>query len=143
MPIKSFRGRIDDGEQQKITLHTRDGSTGYKIKKLQIIAERPGHTNVENLLKVWSEEQSTAPDEYVDFSDQRLLAVAYYANHASNKVDATTIIFDNVVFNQDIFINHKDIDTGEACNYHIELEQVKLDLNENTVATLRDIRNLA
>jgi len=28
-------------------------------------------------------------------------------------------------------------------NYYIELEQVKLDLNENTVATLKDIRNIA
>ena len=28
------------------------------------------------------------------------------------------------------------------CNYYIELEQVKLDTNANTVATLKDIRNV-
>jgi len=28
-------------------------------------------------------------------------------------------------------------------NYYIELEQMKLDLNENTVDTLKDIRNVA
>ena len=27
-------------------------------------------------------------------------------------------------------------------NYYVELEQMKLDLNENTVATLKDIRNI-
>jgi len=29
-----------------------------------------------------------------------------------------------------------------ACNYYLELEQFKLDLNENTVATLKNIRNI-
>jgi hypothetical protein len=139
--IKSFRGRLDDGESNTIALHTNNGLIGYRIVKLQIISERPGHTNAENLFKIWSTTQTAAPDEYVDFSDQRLLAVAYYSNHATDKVDATTIIFDNVVFNQDLFIEHKDIDTDEACNYYIELEQINLSLDEQTVATLKNIRN--
>ena len=29
---------------------------------------------------------------------------------------------------------------GKTMNYYIELEQVKLDLNEATVATLKDMR---
>ena len=141
MPIKTFRGLLTDGSQETINLHTITGKTGYRIVKLQIIAERPGHTNVENLFKVWSAEQTAAPDEYVNFGDMTLLAVAYYANHSSNKVDTSTIIFDNIIFNQDIFITHKDIDSGEACNYHIELEQIKLDSNETAVATLKNIKN--
>ena len=36
-----------------------------------------------------------------------------------------------------------DVEVGESVNYYIELEQIKLDLNENTVATLKDIRNIA
>jgi hypothetical protein len=140
--IKSFRGRLDDGGIETISLHTNNGLTGYQIVKLQIISERPGHTNAENLFKVWSVSQvGTTPDEYVDFNDQTLLAVAYYANHASNKVDTSTIIFDNAIVNQDISLTHKDIDSGEACNYYLELKQMPLDLNEATVATLKNIRN--
>ena len=32
--------------------------------------------------------------------------------------------------------------TQQKMNYYIELEQVSLDLTENTVATLKDIRNI-
>jgi len=55
-----------------------------------------------------------------------------------------TIIFDSEIFNQDIYVTYADSQgsTGEM-NYYIELEQVNLDLNENTVATLKDIRNLS
>ena len=49
-------------------------------------------------------------------------------------------IFDNTIVNQDIYITHSDIVGTTPCNYYLELEQVKLDLNENTVATLKDIR---
>ena len=49
-----------------------------------------------------------------------------------------------MTFNQDIYITHTNLhaDAGPV-NYYIELEQIKLDLNENTVATLKDIRNQA
>ena len=52
------------------------------------------------------------------------------------------IIFDKEIFNQDIYITSKTITGSDEANYYIELEQVKLDLNENTVATLKDIRNI-
>ena len=47
-----------------------------------------------------------------------------------------------MIFNQDIYVTHKDVAVGQTVNYYIELEQIKLDLNENTVATLKDIRNI-
>jgi len=141
MPIKTFRGLLEDGDQVRIRLQHKDGKTGYRIKNFQIISERPGHTASENLVKVWSILQTTAPDEYVDFSEQTLLGVAYYANHASNKVATTTIIFDRVIFSQDIFINHKDIDSGEACNYYMELETIALDDAEATAVILKNFRN--
>jgi len=47
-----------------------------------------------------------------------------------------------MVVNQDIYITHIDTNGAIPCNYYIELEQVKLDLSENTVATLKDIRNI-
>ena len=37
--IKSYRGLIADGAQDRIPLHTNDGKTGYKIVKFQIMGE--------------------------------------------------------------------------------------------------------
>ena len=53
-----------------------------------------------------------------------------------------SVVFDNITFNQDIHLGFKNLDAAIDMNYHIELELVKLDLNENTVATLKDIRNI-
>ena len=54
----------------------------------------------------------------------------------------TAVIFDDDVFNQDIYITHVETVGTEPCSYYIKLEQVKLSLDENTVATLKDIRNV-
>ena len=146
MPIKSFRGKIADGAIDTISLHTNDGSVGYVIKKLQIITDTPGTSDYESLIKVFSIPQTTVT-ETIDFSDNTLLGVAFQAGNANAPVYPTTevIVFDNMTFNQDIYITHADIrhGAGSACNYYIELEQIKLDLSENTVATLKDIRNIA
>ena len=42
MPIKSFRGKIKDGGIDTVPLSTNNGSTGYRIKTLQIITDTPG-----------------------------------------------------------------------------------------------------
>ena len=145
MPIKSFRGQLADGDQQTITLHTNNGATGYRIVKFQIFPVKPGGTNhIENVVQIWKEFQTTVPtvNPDVDFSYNRLLAAAYLAddvNLASGPIDV--VIFDNEIFNQDIYITHTDVNGTLGVNYYVELEQMKLDLNENTVATLKDIRN--
>tara|TARA_Y100001972_G_scaffold17030_1_gene18724 strand:+ start:1724 stop:2164 length:441 start_codon:yes stop_codon:yes gene_type:complete len=143
MPIKSFRGLIADGVIDTISLHTNTGSTGYRIKKLQIITNTPGAgSDYESCLKIYKIKQSTA-DAVVDFSDNTLLGVAYVSgDSASVTAVQETIIFDNEVFNQDIYITHSELSASQACNYYIELEQIKLDLAENTTATLKDIRNI-
>ena len=141
--IKTFRGKLADDGQDTIHLHTTDGSTGYKIVKLQIMGEQPAGANQESIVKIYKVEQSSFTAT-VDFSDNTLLAVAYLEAAADAKTEsqAQIVIFDNEIFNQDIYISHVDSETGEPCNYYIELEQRKLDLNENTVATLKDIRNI-
>ena len=49
----------------------------------------------------------------------------------------------NEKFNQDIFVTVSDANAGSVrCNYYIELEQMSLDLSEQTVTTLKDIRNV-
>jgi len=138
--IKSFRGLIAHGTQDIINLHTNDGKTGYKIKKLQAINESPGTTTCELVVKVYTVSQ-TAVTGTMDFSDQELIGSLYYRG-ASADTSSSVIVVDTVTFNQDIFITAIDNSgNAESSNYHIELEQISLDLNEATVATLQSIRN--
>tara|TARA_R100001086_G_scaffold247246_1_gene181012 strand:- start:651 stop:1088 length:438 start_codon:yes stop_codon:yes gene_type:complete len=141
--IKSFRAKIADNTIDTISLHTNNGSTGYKIKKLQIIQEQPGTANVECVVQVFTVKPATVP-QTVDFSDNTLIGVGYYEDSggSSGSGNPNVVIFDNTIVNQDIFVTYKDIAGTTPCNYHIELEQIKLDLTANTVATLKDIRNI-
>jgi len=141
MTIKTFRGLVVDGGQDTVSLHTNDGSMGYRIVKLQVINYAPGVNTIEGTVKIYSVEQSSIT-ALVDFSDPTLLGVAYYvdANSTAN-TQTQHVIFDQAIFNQDIFITYVDTDNSNPLNYYIELEQVKLDLNENTVATLKDLRD--
>ena len=148
--IKSFRGKLADGGQERIHLATNNGSTGYRIKKLTIFPNKPGHTtSAESVVQIFSIQQTTVltTAATVDFSDQTLLGVAYYQDHVDSAYPGSIdIVFDNMTFNQDIYITHNEISasgsSGTAGNYYIELEQLNLDLTENTVATLKDIRNI-
>jgi len=143
MPIKTFRGLIADGVQDTVSLHTNDGSTGYRIVKFQGMSNAPGTASAESIVKIYKVSQ-TAIDGLVDFSDNTLLAVFYLTNRADTlHSNESVVVFDDEIFNQDIYITHTEVAGSASCNYYIELEQVALDLNENTVATLKDIRNLA
>ncbi len=144
MPIKSFRGKILDEGIDIVTLHTNTGSTGYRVIKFQTMPATPGNATQESVMKIFKIPQTGIPTATVDFADNTLLAAALYKQeaNASQTAQGDVVIFDNEVFNQDIYITHKDAATGEAMNYYIELEQIKLDLTENTVATLKDIRNI-
>jgi hypothetical protein len=146
MPIKTFRGLMQDGAQDTVSLHTNNGATGYRIVKFQIIAETPTSAGgVEHIVQIWKTKQATVPTAApapIDFSNQVLLGAAIYiANDDPQYAHTTEVIFDQEIFNQDIYITHTDTNGNDPVNYYIELEQVKLDLNENTVATLKDIRN--
>jgi hypothetical protein len=142
MVTKSFRAKMVNDTIDTISLHTNDGSQGYKIKKFQVVGERPGIAgSAESVFKIYSVPQ-TAVDGLVDFSDNTLLAVGMWSSSSDSWQSYTTIVFDNMVFNQDIYITFTDEQGNIAGNYYLELELVKLDLNENTVATLKDIRNI-
>jgi len=142
--IKTFRGTIVDGGQDTIVLHTNDGSTGYRIVKFQLMSTAAAVVTQGNTVQIWKTEQ-TAIVSTVDFSDQTLLAAGiYHSGSTTSAARAAVVIsfFDNEIFNQDIYITNKDIHNSVSMNYYIELEQMKLDLSENTVATLKDIRNV-
>ena len=144
MPIKTFRGLLADEAQDIVTLHTNDGSIGYRIVKFEIMPENPGTTDFEHVVKIYKISQTAFTADF-NFSDNTLLAGAYTeGNNSSNYIGQPLVaFFDKEIFNQDIYITHVDAKGALKCNYYLELEQIKLDLNENTVATLKDIRNLS
>ena len=144
MTKKSFRGMIADLTTDTISLHTNTGSTGYRITKFQLMAEKPAGENQESVVKIFSIPQTDTPTDLIDFSDNTLLGAAYLEGAADAKTESQVqvIIFDNMTFNQDVYVTQKDSETGANVNYYIEMEQVKLGLDENTVATLKDIRNI-
>jgi len=130
--IKTFRGKIDGndaGDSDSIVLHTNNGSIGYRIKKMQLIQASPGTTNCEGLVIVWKVQPTTAQiaATTIDLSDNTILAVGFYSGQASAQTypEDMTIIFDNEIVNQDIFVTYKDISTNnDDMNYYIELEQL-------------------
>ena len=144
MTIKSFRGRLEDGAIDTIVLHTNNGSTGYRIKRFDLMSAdygTAGGDSHSSVVKVFKIPQTTA-DELVDFSDNTLMAAATFERFTSVGTLTQSLFFDNEIVNQDIYLTHKDTQTGKSVNYYIELEQIKLSLDENTVATLKDIRNI-
>jgi len=131
-----------DNTIDTISLHTTDGSTGYRIVKFELMPI-DSDEDVESSVKVFSVPQATAIGN-IDFSDNTLLAAGIIRAGTGVSQPLTAIsVFDNMTFNQDIFITLKGGSYTRDVNYYIELEQIKLDLNENTVATLKDIRNQA
>jgi hypothetical protein len=140
--MKTFRGKIAPSEQEMIRLSTNDGLTGYKINKFQIITAAPGTaTATEFVVKVFSRKQDSVTGT-IDFTDPVLLAVAYQTDDTTpSNPTSNIVIFDTMKFNQDIFVTAVDNSAGSTdVNYYLELEQVRLDLNEATVATLKDMR---
>jgi len=143
MTVRTFRGLIKDGDQDTIVLHTNDGSMGYRIVKFEIMPV-DANTTTENVIKIYKVPQTGTATTTIDFSDQTLLGAAVINDSTDPGQPPTAIItFDNEIFNQDIYVTNKGHDATPAINYYIELEQMLLDLNENTVATLKDIRNTA
>lgn len=141
--IKTFRGLIPDDTQDTILLHTNDGSIGYRIVNFYVMSNNPTGADVEAVVSIWKISQAAASTT-IDFSDNTLLATAFFSNaKAVPNTTTSVIIFDKEIVNQDIYVNVKCGGGGaDSMNYYLELEQIKLDLSENTVATLKDIRNI-
>jgi len=142
--LKTFKGKIPIGVQEKISLSTNDGLTAYRIVRFDIMSSTPGVGEVEYVAKIYTTDQSGNETTSVDFSDTDLIAVNYYQdNPAAAYPAATTIIQDKETFNQDIFIYIMDAEGGSIPgNFYIELEQFSIDVNTSTYHTLKNIRSL-
>ena len=139
--IKTFRGLLADGDIETIRLSTNKGLIGYKILKFELFPQVPGEANAESVVKVFTIEPDSA-ESTVNFDDPTILGVASMGNSTAGNVypPTLTVVFDNVVFNQDIYVTHKETSGSESVNYYIELEQINLDVGEAAVATLKDMR---
>lgn len=142
MIIKTFRGMIKDDGQEQISLSRNDGRKGYRIVKFVIMPNKE-IDDIGAIVKVWAVEQDVVDTE-IDFSSSTLLAAALYRQDSGNQFNfAQNVFFDNSVVNQDIFVTYKDDETaGKFVNYYLELEEMDLDLNQATVATLQNIRDI-
>ena len=143
--IKSYRGLLADGGQDRIRLRTKTGKTGYRIVKFQVITESPADTAPESIVQIFSAEPS-AVSAKIDFTNSTLLAAAFYNQDATAaNIVSKVIVFDKVTFNQNIFINHIDDNTGSNTNmnYYIELETVELSDTQATQLTLKALRTIA
>ena len=141
--IKTFKGLMSGDTSIEninvIRLSTNNGLTGYKMKKFQVIPNVPGAESTEAVVKVYTVPQTTS-DGTINFDDPTLIATAFFRSNASAAFATdVVIVLDTVVFNQDIYVTCHDLE-GNAMNYMITLEQVKLDTSEATVATLKDMR---
>jgi len=137
MVVKTFRGLLADDGQDRIRLQTIKGKVGYRIVKFDIIDGAPGTLNSENVVKMYKTEQSTI-DAVVNFTDSDLLGIAFYKPQVLTRI----IFFDSEIFNQDIYVTHKDISANNnPCNYYIELEVIPLDDAGAEYTTLKDMRS--
>ena len=104
--------------------------------------EQPGNTAQESVVKIFKLDPGTVPTSAatINFGDNTLIGAAF---QDTNVHPSDVVIFDRDIFNQDIFVTYTDNGSGtnEDINYYIELERMTLNLNENTVITLKDIRN--
>ena len=132
---------LADGGQDRIRLQTIRGKVGYKIVKFQLMTEKPGTTDYEQIVKIFKTSQ-TSIVEAIDFTNTDLLAAGFTEGAAATNFigDPMTVIFDNEIFNQDIFISHFDAKGALPCNYYLELEVVPLDDKMAEYSTLKDLR---
>ena len=141
--IKTFRGQLADGGQDHIRLQTIKGKVGYRIIKFQAFPNLPGTTDWESTLQIWRTKQTniSTSTATVDFTNGDLLAALYYPESSNVSYSGLpTVVFDNEIFNQDIYITHTETDQATLMNYYIELEVIPLTDSDAEFTTLKDIR---
>jgi len=142
--IKTFRGMLEDGGQDRIRLSTIKGKVGYKIVKFQAMPNLPGTQEFESTLQIFKTEQASISVSIatVNFTDSDLLGALYYVDGSSvTNGPVQTIVFDQEIFNQDIYVSHTQTSGDTAMNYYIELEVIPLDDAGAEYTTLKDMRS--
>jgi len=139
--IKTFRGRLDTDTQEQIRLSTIKGKIGYRIAKFELMQYKPGAVaDVEGVIKIYKSTQTTF-NATVDFTDSDLLAAGFFHGSTStSNPSGFWIIFDQEIFNQDIYVTYVATAGTMQSNYYIELEVIPLDDAGAEYTTLKDMR---
>ena len=138
--IKTFRGLLSNLGQDRIYLAGGDSDKGYRIVKFDIIGKTPLFAESEYVMKIYTVEQASGSiDSQVDMRDDTLLAVSIATNDSANPVNSgyKSVLFDQEVVNQDLFVTYKTNQGSEQCNYYIELEEVTMSKNEQAVVNFK------
>jgi hypothetical protein len=122
----------------RLRLSTKEGLIGYKIKRFELITAAPYAGDNEHIVQIFSVEPGN-PSELINFNDPTLLGAAITTLDTSGN-GYHQIVRDDKVVNQDLYVTHVDRQSSGSINFLIELEIMPLDINEATVATLRDMR---
>ena len=140
----SYKGTLPTGDQERIKLSTLNGKTGYRIKKFKTISSAPGSSDIEIITKIYKKEQSNITPT-IDFTEGDLLACCHLqGGNVTSENSQEIIIFDNEVFNQNIFITADDEAGGTtAVNYYLELEAMPISDLEATQLTLKSLRTIS
>ena len=136
----SYRALMTQDQVLRIPLsNITESGKGYRIRKLQVMPnDVDGSTSHECAIQVFLKNPGVARID-IDFNDNTLLAAAYYARSvqtgAPYVIDAATesIIFDNTVFNQDIYVSYGTGQSSQKLNFYLELEEVKMSKPEQAV----------
>jgi len=140
MVVKTFRGLLADSGQDRIRLQTIKGKVGYRIIKFELLGNLPGAQTQECVVKIYTGEQSSI-DAEINFTDSQLVAAGIYHDNAASIYPATLItIFDEEIFNQDIYVTARDTEGAQSTNYYLELEVIPLDDAGAEYTTLKDMR---
>jgi len=127
--VHSFRGLIPSGEETKIRIEGAVGAIAWRIVKFELMGYKPGdgsEGSYECIAKI-ARNPVASVSGTVDFTDANILAVGLcFSNTGPHYSEQVYTVFDNDLFNRNIFVSQIDIDAARSLNYYIELEEVKL-----------------
>jgi hypothetical protein len=141
--IKTFRGLLLDAAQHRIRLSTKQGKIGYRIVNFQLMFVDLA-TSIKSVVKIFKVKQDSMTGT-IDFSDHNMLACGILSGKADQTAypEDMLAVFEQEIFNQDIYITHVEVAGTASINYYLELEVMNLSDNEAAVSTLMDIRSSA
>tara|TARA_Y100001963_G_C6560512_1_gene344078 strand:- start:179 stop:613 length:435 start_codon:yes stop_codon:yes gene_type:complete len=130
--IKTFRGRLLNDTQERIYLAGGEADKGYRITKFQVMGINE-NTDYEATVQIFKQKQTSFSDD-VNFDDDTLLGAIVYSDSTSGGEFASqTIIFDQEVVNQDLYIAASGPTLNNPMNYYIEMEEVTMSKSEQAV----------
>ena len=147
--IKTFRGTFNETDNsdattiantvERIYLAGGDANTGFRIRDIRILPERPVIDSNEAVVKLYSSMPTTAAQvgNEINFKDSALAAVALWSNKDDTTYypdDLTLVIDHEMIFTQDLYLTYNNPTTsGRFINYIITLEEVKIKDSELAV----------